>query len=86
MPLEIEKSGKPKYGDEAWEVTFKIPSPPEAIKALHFLDADGQEIESKKTGSSSFGMPGKMTYKRTYDLTEKPAQARIEVEVYTDLE
>jgi len=86
LSLKIREAKKPEWGEDPWSVDLELPSPPEVVKAIRFLDAEGAEIESSKSGSASFGGFGKRTYTATYSLKKAVEEVVIEVEVYTDLE
>jgi hypothetical protein len=81
LPVEIENTQEQDWGDQrSFVVTFKSSKSFDSIQKLRFLDANGKEIESQVTGSSSMGIAAQMMHMRDYSLKEKPA-GKVMVEV-----
>lgn len=84
--FEVESIGKPKWGDEPLEVTFKWKRKIPELAAVRFYDGDGKLIESSDGGSSSMGMLGKYTVTRSYKLKKKSDVLKIEMDLWSDAE
>lgn len=82
--FEIESVGKPKWGKDALAVELKWKRKVPELSAVRFYDSEGNEIESSKGGSSSSGMFGKYTVRKTYNLKKKSDTLRIEMDLWVD--
>ena len=83
---EVTKLGKPTYGNDELEITFKWKHEISKLSAVRFFNKEGKEIESKSSGRSSFGSLGKMTVTKSYKLKKKSDVLKIEMELWTDAE
>lgn len=84
--VEIQKFGKPSWGDEKLEISFKAAVDFRQFKRVVFYDGEGKEIEAKPGMWSSTGMFGKTTFRASYKLKEKTEDLIMGFEVWTDLE
>ncbi len=84
--FEIEELGKPDWGKDPLSITLKSSVNHKDFKAFKFLDAEGKEIEAKRSGSSSVGIFGKRTYEVTFNLKRKVDKIVLGLDGWTDLE
>ena len=84
--FQVERIGKPKWGDDPLEVTLEWKRKIPELAAIRFFDADGKEIESSRGSSSRSGFFGKYTVTRTYLLKKKSDNLKIEVDLWTNAE
>lgn len=84
--FEIESIGKPKWGDDPLEVSFKWKRKVPELAAVRFYDAEGNLIESSSGGSSSMGMLGRYTVTKSYKLKKKVDKLKIEMDLWSDAE
>ncbi len=56
------------------------------LKAITFVDADGDELDSDSWGTSSMTMMGVTTYSQSYQVAAAPGKVHIQVEYYEDME
>ena len=83
IDAKISSAEKPKWGNkEGINVTFRASESFKSVKSLKFLGADGKEIESRRTGSSTMGT----THSVTYSLKAEVKTATIKVEYYSKTE
>jgi len=82
--FEIDKIGKPKWGKDPLEVTFKWNRKVPEFAAVRFYDKEGKEIESSKGGSGSSGFLGKYTVTKSYKLKKKSDVLKIEMDLWMD--
>jgi len=85
IPLEITKVGKPSWGSDPVEVTFKTNTDLGPIAEIRFLGPDGKAIKSRGSGGSSFRTGGAMTVHRSYRLAKKATVVTIEIDYWMDL-
>lgn len=84
--FEVEKLGKPEWGDEPHAITLKWQKDVSELAAVRFYDAEDKEIESSKGSSSSFSAFGKITsVTKTYRLSKKVDTLRMEFDLWSDL-
>lgn len=84
--FKIENAGKPDWGEEPLAVELQSQQNLDAIKAVKFLDAQGQAIESNRAGRGSFGMPGSMTYSVEYNLAREVETVTMEIAYWENIE
>jgi len=82
--FEIANFGKPKWGDDPFEIELKSKVDHKDFKEFIFLDEKGKKIESKESGWSSGGMFGKRSYKVTFKMKRKPKQLVLGLDSWTD--
>ena len=80
--FKIEKTGKPKWGDEKWEVTLKCSQDFERFVSVKFVDDKGVEHKGKRGSSSSMGFLGKKTVTVSYKASEVLTKAKMVVEYW----
>jgi len=80
--FEIEETGKPKWGDEKWEVTLKCSQDFERFVSVKFVDAKGVEHMAKRGSWSSMGFLGKKTVTVSYKASEVFTKAKMVVEYW----
>lgn len=84
--FEVEKLGKPEWGDEPHSITLKWKKDVSEIADARFYDANGEQVESSKGSTSSFSAFGKVTsVSKTYRLSKKVETLRIEFDLWSDL-
>lgn len=67
------------FGESMTNITFETNQSLDVISGLKFLDAQGKEIKSSATGSSSFGFGNQVTHSRGYQLQGQPKTLTVEV-------
>lgn len=86
----VDSIGKPKWGDNPLEVTFKwkrkIPGKVDELRAVRFYDGEGKLIESSRGGNSWGGFAGSYSTTITYSLKKKSKVIKIEMDLWTDAE
>ncbi|MFP4056634.1 MAG: hypothetical protein ACLF0G_07185 [Candidatus Brocadiia bacterium] len=82
IPMKITKASKPQWGDAELSITLQSDKSFDAIKSLAFVDAQGNEIKCRKTGSTRMGFGDQFTYTREYSLEKKIDKATLRVEYY----
>lgn len=72
--FKISEIGKPKWGDEKWEVTLECNAEFEKFVSVQFVDDQGNEQEGKRGSWSSMGMGGikkvSVSYKAKKPITK----------------
>jgi hypothetical protein len=84
--FEIDKIGKPKWGKDPLELTFKWSRKVPELAAVRFYDKEGKEIESSKGGSGWSGFLGKYTVTKSYKLKKESEILKIEMDLWADAE
>jgi len=84
LNFEITKAGKPKWGNNPFEITLKTSSDLDQIKEITFLDQSGKAIKADKTGSSSMKMFGKKTVERSFSFKKKHDKVVVQLEKWVD--
>ncbi len=84
--FEIEKIGKPKWGDEPLSVSLKWNRKVPELAAVRFYDGEGKEIKSEPGGSSWWRVMGKYIVTKSYSLKRKSDVIKIEMDLWTDAE
>lgn len=79
--FQIGEVGKPGFGDAEQEIQLKMPADVDKIIKIRFLDASGTELESKRSGSMSFG--NQTTW--TYELKKAAKSCTVEVTSWKQL-
>lgn len=86
----VDSIGKPKWGDNPLEVTFKwnrkTPGKVEELKAVRFYNGDGELIESSRGGISWGGFAGNYSTTITYSLKKEAKTLKVEMDLWTDAE
>lgn len=80
--FKIETMGKPKWGDEKWEVTLKCSEDYEQFVSVKFIDEKGVEHKAKRGSWSSMGFFGKKTVTVSYKAPEVLTKAKMVVEYW----
>jgi len=83
--FEIEETGKPKWGDEKWEVTLKCSQDFERFVSVKFVDDQGVEHKGSRGSWSSMGFLGKKTVTVSYKAPEVLTKAKMVVEYWDGL-
>lgn len=83
--FEIDKIGKPDWGDEKWEVTLKTNKEFDKFVSVKFIDEQGKEHNAKRGGSSSMTFLGKTSVTVSYKAPENISKAKMVVEVWKGL-
>ncbi len=84
--LAIEKSGKPEWGDDPFEVSFKSNRKFDEFSNISFTGADGKALESSRGGSSSMTMMGKTTAEVSYTFKQKADKLVMVLSAWTGFE
>lgn len=87
LELTIIDTGEPAPGDERMTLRLRYTGEPEAIAGLHFVDADGAEIDSHRAGWSTFTTAGgETTVTYDYTLMRRVPEATIEIDLWQDVQ
>lgn len=84
--FEVEKTGKPDWGEDPLSISFKSSVSHKDFKEVVFHDAEGNVIESSRSSSGSMGMFGKRTYTVTFNLKKKVDKIILGLDEWSDLE
>ena len=86
VAMKIEAVKDSDWGGGKFTVQFTSSTDLTSIRELTFLDSAGKKIEGQKVSSASWGMAGRMTYRRTYGLKRKVASATIRISYFGRME
>lgn len=87
LELTIIDTGEQRPGDERMTLRLRYTGEPEAIAHLHFVDADGAEIDSRRTGWSTFTTArGETTVTYDYTLMRRVPEATIELDLWQNVQ
>ncbi len=81
VQVTLQKVGEAKWGRSKVEVTFNSTESFAKIRELKFLGSGGNEIKSRRTGSSRIGAFGKTTYTQSYGLEQDVAGQAVTIQV-----
>ncbi len=84
--LTVEKSGKPEWGDDPFEVSFKSNRKFDEFANISFTGADGKALESARGGSSTMTMMGKTTAEVSYTFKQKADKLVMVLSAWTGFE
>ncbi len=84
--LTVEKSGKPEWGDDPFQVSFKSNRKFDEFANIAFTSADGKAIESSRGGSSTMTMMGKTTAEVSYTFKQKADKLVMVLSAWTGFE
>jgi hypothetical protein len=84
--LAIEKAGKPEWGDDPFQVSFKSNRKFDEFANIAFTSADGKALEAARGGSSSMTMMGKTTAEVSYTFKQKTDKLVMVLSVWTGFE
>jgi hypothetical protein len=84
--LKIKSSGKPKWGDDPFEIEFNTDTKPEAFAGIRFYTKDGQPVESKRGSTSWMSFGGKGSGSVTYSFQAAQTDLILAVESWTGKE
>lgn len=84
--LTVDKSGKPDWGDDPFQISFKSDRKFEEFAKIAFTTADGKSLESSRGGSSSMTMMGKTTAEVSYNFKQKADKLVIVLSAWTGFE
>jgi hypothetical protein len=85
LGVAVEGAGKPQWGDDPMEVTLQIAAATDPVSRIRFLDASGQDLAARRTGSSSMRLGGAGTISWTYSFKKAADTATVEVTLWKDL-
>lgn len=86
LPIfEIDKIGKPSWGDDKWEVTLKTNKKFDKFVSVKFIDENGKEHKATRGSWSSMSMFGKSSVTVSYKAPVKITKAKMVVEVWQNL-
>ena len=83
--FKIDKIGKPKWGDDKWEVTLKCNKDFEKFVSVKFVDEKGHEHKAKRGSWSSMGVMGIKTVSVSYRSPDEISKAKMVAEVWNDV-
>lgn len=84
--LKIKSSGKPKWGDDAFEIELNTDTKPETFAGIRFYTKDGQPVESKRGSTSWMSFGGKGSGSVTYTFKAAQTDLILAVESWTGKE
>jgi hypothetical protein len=84
--LAIEESGKPKCGDDPFQVSFKSNRTFDEFVNIAFTSADGKLLESSRDSGSSWTMMEETTASVSYTLKQKTDKLVMVLTAWTGLE
>jgi len=84
--LTVEKSGKPEWGDDPFQVSFKSNRKFDEFANVAFTSADGKALEAARGGSSSMSMMGKTTAEVSYTFKQKTDKLVMVLSAWTGFE
>ncbi len=84
--LKIKSSGKPKWGDDPFEIEFNTDTKPETFAGIRFYTKDGQPVESKRGSTSWMSFGGKGSGSVTYTFKAAQTDLMLAVESWTGKE
>lgn len=84
--LQVKSTGKPKWGDNPFEIVFSTDRKADDFAGIRFYDKDGKEVESDRASSSWMGFNNRVSGEITYTFKEKPTDLILAVESWTGRE
>lgn len=84
--LTVEKSGKPEWGDDPFQISFKSDRKFDEFANIAFTGADGKTLESSRGGSSTMTMMGKTTAEVSYTFKQKTDKLVMVLSAWTGFE
>jgi hypothetical protein len=84
--LTVSKSGKPQWGDDPFEISFKSDRKFDEFASISFTSADGQAIESSHGGFSTMSMLGKTTAESSYTFKQQADKLVMVLSAWTGCE
>jgi hypothetical protein len=84
--LKVKASGKPKFGDAAWEIELSTDRKPDDIAGIRFYTRDGKTVDSKRSGSSWMSFAGKGSGTIGFTFEKAPVDLIAGVENWIGLE
>ncbi|OYV06617.1 MAG: hypothetical protein CFE26_05355 [Verrucomicrobiales bacterium VVV1] len=84
--LTVDKSGKPEWGDDPFQVSFKSDRKFDEFANITFTSADGKSLESSRGGSSTMTMMGKTTAEVSYTFKQKTDKLVMVLSAWTGFE
>ncbi|MEO5912584.1 MAG: hypothetical protein ABIS50_00010 [Luteolibacter sp.] len=84
--LKVKSSGKPKFGDGAFEIVLSSNRKAEEFAGVRFYAQDGTAVESNQTSSSWMGFAGKGSGEITYSFKAAQTNVIVAVETWTGRE
>lgn len=83
MTIKIDNVEKPEWGEDALTVELSTSGDLAKIKALDFIDTNGQKIESRQTG---WGRSGGRTTSKSFNLKKKADTVTLAVTYFEKVE
>jgi len=84
--LTVEKAGKPEWGDDPFQVSFKSDRKFDEFANITFAGVDGKSLESSRGGSSTMTMMGKTTAEVSYTFKQKADKLVMVLSAWTGFE
>jgi hypothetical protein len=81
IPVEVTRSGKPRWGNKPMDITLKLTKGHDKIAGIKFLGADGKEIKSNRYMRSTSGSVSQWTY----SLDKKVQKVTVVAELWKGL-
>ena len=84
--LKVKSSGKPKWGDDPFEIEFSTDRKADEFAGVRFFTKDGKELESDRGSSGWMSFGGKGSGEITYTFKAPQQELIIAVETWTGRE
>lgn len=84
--FKVKSSGKPKWGDDPFEIELNTDIKPESFAGIRFYTKDGQPVESKRGSTSWMSFGGKGSGSVTYSFKAAQSDLILAVESWTGKE
>lgn len=81
--FKVKSSGKPQWGDDAFQIEFSTDRKPDDIAGLRFYTKDGKEVEANRAGSSWMSFGSKGSGEVTYTFKSEHKELIVAVETWT---
>jgi hypothetical protein len=84
--LKVKSTGKPKWGDDPFEVVLSTNRKADDFAGIRFYDKDGNAVESNRGGSSWMGFGNKGSGEISFTFKKKQTELILAIESWTGRE
>lgn len=84
--LKVKSTGKPKWGEDPFEVVLSTNRKADDFAGIRFYDKDGKPVESDRGGSSWMGFGNRGSGEIAYTFKQKQTELILAVETWTGRE
>ena len=85
IPFTIKSAGKPQWGNQPLQITFKTHQKLDRVAEWKFYDAAGKEIKSSHGGTTTMSAFGKMNIDKSFNLAQKVDKVTIAITYWMDM-